>query len=50
MLLVLLCLYGMAASMHAQIDSFKSEKVLEEVIISLNKWEQKLNEVPNRWN
>lgn len=34
--------------LHAQNDSVNREKTLEGVIISVNKWEQKLNEVPNK--
>lgn len=34
-------------SLHAQNDSLK-EKTMGEVIISVNKWEEKLNEVPNK--
>jgi len=37
----------MTAPSHAQEDTLK-EKSLDEVIISVNKWEQKLNEVPNK--
>lgn len=46
-LLALLCMLLMAVCSYAQEDTL-SEKTLGEVIISVNKWEQKLNEVPNK--
>src|SRR5688500_16738717 len=46
-LLALSCLTGMAITLHAQEDSLSMKKTLEEVIVSVNKWEQKLNEIPN---
>lgn len=46
-LLVLLCTLCIAVSAYAQEDT-TSEKTLGEVVISANKWEQKLNEVPNK--
>lgn len=33
--------------LHAQTDTLK-EQTMEEIILSVNKWEQKLNEVPNK--
>ena len=36
-----------ACCIHAQEDTLR-EKTLEGVVISANKWEQKLNEVPNK--
>src|SRR5687767_274184 len=45
--IALLCIYCMP-SLYAQNDTINREKVLEGVIISVNKWEQKLNEVPNK--
>ncbi len=46
--LVLLCLSGTAITIQAQEDSLRKELMLREVIISVNKWEQKLNDVPNK--
>src|SRR5688572_10920055 len=46
-LLALSCLTGMAITLHAQEDSLSRKKTLEEVIVSVNKWEQKINEIPN---
>lgn len=45
-LLLFACLYG-RAQLHAQTDS-TADKTLGEVVISVSKWEQKLNEVPNK--
>lgn len=45
-LLLFACLY-VYISVFAQTDSTE-EKTLEGVVISVNKWEQKLNEVPNK--
>ncbi|MBL7746485.1 MAG: TonB-dependent receptor [Chitinophagaceae bacterium] len=45
--LALLCILCIARSGYTQEDT-TSEKTLGEVIISVNKWEQKLNEVPNK--
>ncbi len=47
-LLALLCVTCMAITLYAQDDSLSREKILEEVIFSVNKWEQKLNEIPNK--
>jgi hemoglobin/transferrin/lactoferrin receptor protein len=43
----LLCFASSAASAIAQDDTL-IQKTLGEVVVSVNKWEQKLNEVPNR--
>lgn len=45
-LLLFAYLYG-CAQLHAQTDS-TADKTLGEVVISVSKWEQKLNEVPNK--
>lgn len=45
-LLLFACLYAYL-SPHAQTDSTE-DKTLGEVVISVSKWEQKLNEVPNK--
>lgn len=45
--LVLLCFSCIAITGYTQEDTL-SEKTLGEVIVSVNKWEQKLNEVPNK--
>jgi hemoglobin/transferrin/lactoferrin receptor protein len=42
-----LCASGVALCSNAQEDSI-TQKTLGEVILSANKWEQKLNEVPNK--
>src|SRR5687768_1620172 len=47
-LLALSCLTGITITLHAQDDSLGNGKTLEEVVISANKWEQKLNEIPNK--
>ncbi|MBC7902727.1 MAG: TonB-dependent receptor [Gemmatimonadaceae bacterium] len=47
-LLALLCASGVAMTSIAQDDTLRMEKTLDEVIFSFNKWEQKLNEVPNK--
>ncbi len=44
---VLLCTCSMALAGYAQQDSVASQ-TLEEVILSASKWEQKLNEIPNK--
>lgn len=44
-MLMLLCMTGMAVYSNAQEDTTKT---LGEVVLSANKWEQKLNEVPNK--
>lgn len=46
-LFALLCIMCPATCVYAQEDTLKG-KSLEEVILSANKWEQKLNEVPNK--
>lgn len=46
-MLALSCLTGMIIPLYAQEDSLNMGKTLEEVIVSVNKWEQKLNEIPN---
>lgn len=50
-IIILAALVGVTLSVQAQqknaADSIKSTE-LEEVVVSFNKWEQKLNEVPNR--
>ena len=45
--LILLCSFCMAVNGYTQEDT-TTEKTLGEVIVSVNKWEQKLNEVPNK--
>ena len=45
--LVLTALLYASCCIHAQEDTL-SEKTLEGVVVSANKWEQKLNEVPNK--
>lgn len=45
--LMLLALVYMCSTINAQTDTLE-EKTLENVVISVNKWEQKLNEVPNK--
>ena len=45
--LALLCTLCIAICGYTQEDTL-SEKTMGEVIISVNKWEQKLNEVPNK--
>jgi len=45
--LLVVCIY-FSAHTQAQITSDTSIKNLDEVIIHFNKWEQKLNEVPNK--
>ena len=45
-LLLFACLYAYILA-HAQTDSTE-DKTLGEVVISVSKWEQKLNEVPNK--
>src|SRR5688500_6917117 len=45
---VLLCHTCITITLHAQDDSLGNGKTLEEVVISANKWEQKLNEIPNK--
>src|SRR5688572_5521571 len=43
---LLFCIFS-CMNIHAQEDSLE-EKTLDEVILSASKWEQKLNEVPNK--
>lgn len=43
---ILLCMQ--AGAQNIQIDSLKPVTTLDEVIVTYNKWERKLNEVPNR--
>ena len=45
--LLVVCIY-FSAHAQAQISSDTSIKNLDEVIVRFNKWEQKLNEVPNK--
>lgn len=45
--LILLCSFCMAVNGYTQEDT-TTEKTLGEVIVSVNKWEQKLNELPNK--
>jgi hemoglobin/transferrin/lactoferrin receptor protein len=45
--LFVVCIY-FSAHAHAQITSDSSIKNLNEIIVRFNKWEQKLNEVPNK--
>lgn len=47
-LLALLCISSMTIALHGQDDSLDRGNTLAEVIISVNKWEQNLNEVPNK--
>lgn len=46
-LLILPCVLCISLCIHAQEDTLEG-KTLGEVILSANKWEQKLNEVPNK--
>ncbi|MGB4842991.1 MAG: hypothetical protein WBP16_00855, partial [Ferruginibacter sp.] len=39
---------GFAQQKNNAADTSKKEIGLEEVVVSVNKWEQKLNEVPNK--
>ena len=45
--LMLLALVYVCSTINAQTDTLE-EKTLQNVVISVNKWEQKLNEVPNK--
>ena len=45
--LVMLCRSCMTVSGYAQEDTL-TQKTMGEIIVSVNKWEQKLNEVPNK--
>lgn len=45
-LLAMLCILCMATSTNAQKDTLP--RLLDEVVISANKWEQELNEIPNK--
>nr|MBP6432525.1 hypothetical protein [Ferruginibacter sp.] len=45
---ITLFFYSVAQKNTQSKDSLKNKIELEEVIISANKWEQKLNEVPNK--
>ena len=47
-MLTLLCLTGMHGVVQAQEDSLYTRNTLEEVVVSYNKWAQKINEVPNK--